>query len=249
MPRAADHRSSRPGKRANYSHATHRLREIERIIRDRHGTVPDTDDADTYIMSAALCLRQIAIDRGCAPTPEHITGQIEFWCKQWAPDYREIPALVARVCKSKRNGIGKADQIAKKLRLSDADRTRLGIRTIGSYDVDKRAREKRRAARKRDRDRENARLKRGAKGAMPRDQWLASRLSQIKPWAELGISRRTYERRRKAVASPSPIPILPADDEPATRKGKAKGARPPSTPGTGLSRPAQRWDDLGRKVQ
>ncbi|MDB5617475.1 hypothetical protein [Tardiphaga sp.] len=162
--------------------------------------MPDTDDADVYIMPAALCFRQLAIDRGCEPSPDHMTGQIEFWCKKWAPEYLEIPALVARVCKSKRNGIGKADQIADKIRLSDADRTRLGIRTIGSYDVDKRAREKRRAARKRERDRENARLKRATNGALSRQQYLADHsLSRTKPWEAQGISRATFMRRRKNV--------------------------------------------------
>src|SRR5258708_16455154 len=96
-------RTSRPGggRKYRYSHATHRLRELERIIRDRHGTVPDTDDADVYIVPAALCFRQLAIDRGCEPSPDHIKDQLRFWCEKWALAYLDnVPALASRICKS-----------------------------------------------------------------------------------------------------------------------------------------------------
>lgn len=192
-------KTPRRGRRNRYSHATHRLRELERIIRDRHGaTVPDTDDADCYIVPAALCFRQMAIDRGDSPSPEKVTPVLKFWCEQWAPAFCDsIPALVTKICGEKR-GLGKADQLGKKLRLLDTDRTRLSIRTIGAYDVDRKAREKRRLEKKRKRDRERARAKRAAKGAVTRAQYLAGCLSQSKPWEVEDISRRTYERRRKA---------------------------------------------------
>lgn len=190
----------RPRKRVNYSHATHRLREIERIILDRHGTVPDTDDADMYIMPAALCFRQLSIERGREPSSQHLQEQIGFWCKTWAAWYKPqmIRDLAHCLSKSRKTGIGKADELARQLRLADVDRTRLGIRTIGAYDLDKKARAKRRLAKKRERDRERARLKRAAKGAVSRAEYLAGSLSRAKPWEALGISRRTYERRRKS---------------------------------------------------
>ncbi|MGM5025731.1 hypothetical protein AB8B02_05855 [Tardiphaga sp. 862_B3_N4_1] len=199
MLQAAPHKSSRPGKRGNYSHATHRLREIERIILDRHGTVPDTDDADMYIMPAALCFRQLAIDRGRVATAEHIAEQVKFWCERWANAYvPQVSSLICRLSSSTTPGIGKADKVAEQLRLSDADRTRLNIRTIGAYDLDRKARAKRRRDTKRIRDRERARKKRAEKGMQSRAQYLAEHnMSRSEPWKVLGISRTTYWRRRK----------------------------------------------------
>jgi hypothetical protein len=85
-----------------------------------------------------------------------------------------------------------------RLRLSHEERTRMGITTIGAYDVDKREREKRHKFRKRTRDRERAARKRAARGVMPREKYLAVSLSKTQPWKAKGISRRTWERRRRA---------------------------------------------------
>ena len=82
-----------------------------------------------------------------------------------------------------------ADNLARWLGLTFADRTLLNIKTIGAIDVPKRARKKLRkkkdsayqAARRRDR------------GARPQ----AESLSQTQPWKELGMSRRSWYRRNK----------------------------------------------------
>jgi hypothetical protein len=37
-----------------------------------------------------------------------------------------------------------------------------------------------------------------------REEYLATSLSRLKPWEEEGISRRTYERRRRKLAVASP---------------------------------------------
>jgi hypothetical protein len=42
-----------------YNLASHRLRELERIIRARHGSLLDTDDADVYLVPVAQTLRRI----------------------------------------------------------------------------------------------------------------------------------------------------------------------------------------------
>jgi hypothetical protein len=47
-------------------------------------------------------------------------------------------------------------------------------------------------------DRERKQRERRAKGVTPRAEWEAKSLSRTKPWLALGISRRTWERRRKA---------------------------------------------------
>jgi hypothetical protein len=62
-PAAVPHKR-RKGGRKHFSRARKRLREIERIIKDRHGHVPATDDADRYLGSVANCFRKIAADRG-----------------------------------------------------------------------------------------------------------------------------------------------------------------------------------------
>jgi hypothetical protein len=43
-----------------YNRTTHRLREIERIVRHRHGTVPETDDADIVLDQVADTADQCA---------------------------------------------------------------------------------------------------------------------------------------------------------------------------------------------
>jgi hypothetical protein len=59
---------------------------------------------------------------------------------------------------------------------------------------------------KREQNRMTQETKRRAKGSQPREQYEANSFTRTKPWEARGISRRTWERRRKrerAVASPS----------------------------------------------
>ena len=70
--------------RNQFSRARKRLREIERLLHDRHGgRVLATDDADHYLIPAANCFRKIASDRGRPSEMEHL---LQFWCHQRAPD-------------------------------------------------------------------------------------------------------------------------------------------------------------------
>jgi hypothetical protein len=80
-----------------------------------------------------------------------------------------------------------------------ADRTAPRITTIGAIDCSKAEPVERRKGRKRNR----VEAGRRAAGAVPREQYEANSLSRTRPWEALGISRRTWERRRKApVATP-----------------------------------------------
>jgi hypothetical protein len=81
-----------------------------------------------------------------------------------------------------------ADNLAKFLGVTYAQRQALRITTIGSIDVKKRARKE---LRKRE-DRLAAERKRRERGIRPQSE----SLSATQPWKELGISRRTWERRR-----------------------------------------------------
>jgi hypothetical protein len=120
-----------------------------------------------------------------------------FWCERWAPHVsRDEATEIVRHVRAGSPSLIADDIVGKILRLSYADRLRLKIRTIGSFDADKALREKLAKARRRERDRLRAAEKRKANGATPR----ANSLSQTKPWQEMGISRRTYERRQKKAA-------------------------------------------------
>jgi hypothetical protein len=177
-----------------------RRKHIELLIRDRHGRVPETDDADIYVRSVAECYGNVARADGKPVTSAIIAEGLTVWCGGWAPHVStaEITAIAKRVAGLK----GKMpldDAIGKRLRLTDADRTRLKITTIGSHDFTRTAREARRHTKKRERDRKRIAAQRAALGRQSRADFLAANsLSREQPWLALGISRRTFYRRLKA---------------------------------------------------
>ena len=115
-----------------------------------------------------------------------------------APDASILQCRDAARVALQRQRIDTADQCAERLRLSYEERNfGSGITTIGSFDVNKRERAKRRKERKRIRDRERQARKRAERGAVPRAEYLARSLSRTKPWKQSGIKRRTWERRRR----------------------------------------------------
>jgi hypothetical protein len=96
-----------------------------------------------------------------------------------------------------------ADNLAKFLGVTYPQRLKLGITTIGSIDVSKRARELLRKRKKR----LHAERKRRAKGSKPRAAYLEENsIMRTKPWEAEGISRRTWYRRKRGT---SPSPAIP----------------------------------------
>ena len=89
-----------------------------------------------------------------------LVDRLNVWCEKWAPNVSI--KLVWDVARDviRRPRLDRADECAARLHLSYDERTRLGITTIGAYDMDKREREKRGKSRKRARDRERAAQKR-----------------------------------------------------------------------------------------
>jgi hypothetical protein len=81
------------------------------------------------------------------------------------------------------------DGWARALGLKYQLRQFIGIKTIGAIDVNKRQRANLRKLRRRERDRQ----RRQERGARPR----ALSLSRTRPWEAQGISRSTWQRRRK----------------------------------------------------
>ena len=93
-----------------------------------------------------------------------------------------------------------SDTAGRLLKLTAEERELLSIRTIEAIDESRLDREGRRREERRARDAARKRQAR-ARTCRPREEYLAASLSARKPWEAMGISRRTYERRTRAVAS------------------------------------------------
>jgi hypothetical protein len=160
-----------------------RMQDLEKLFLYRYGgfVLPDDDSGHDDLIIALHHLAQLPGD------PEQ---HIRRWCSLWAPwmPANVLKCLVAKVIANPKRW--SADGLAKQLGLTFADRMKLGIRTIGSIDVSKAERDKRRAVLKRERDRRYQRRKRVAK-SLP-----ASSLTRSKPWLGQGISRATWYRRK-----------------------------------------------------
>jgi hypothetical protein len=195
MREPRDHTRGR--RKIPFNLTTRRLREIERIIALRHCFVSQTDDDDLHLVPVTQLLRRNLENKIGMPTSHDVVDRLKVWAERWAPmapDGRleEIVRISMR-----RPKLDKADTLGARLRLTDAERTYLRITTIGACDVNKAARQRRSKRRKRERDRFNAAEKRIERGAKPRQTYLAQCLSARAPWKAEGISRRTWERRRK----------------------------------------------------
>jgi hypothetical protein len=122
----------------NFSRARERLREIEHVISLRHSRVPETDDADLYLKPVANCFHAIVAGRDQPVSADGIVKLVWFWCQSWAPHVSSDEA--AKIVRHVRAGSPKLiadDVVGNALRLTYADRLRLTIRTIGSFDADK----------------------------------------------------------------------------------------------------------------
>ncbi|MBR1156585.1 hypothetical protein [Bradyrhizobium sp. JYMT SZCCT0428] len=169
-------------KREPFSIAAKRVSELTRLFAARYrGALPDDDAGrdDAFVMVHHLA---------CRPDAER---RIPLWLGLHAPwmavgEIRDLTATA--IAKPFR---WKADKLAKRLNLIEADRQRLGITTIGAVDVDKAAR----LTRRKERARLRREHQRRSAGAQKRIDYEANSLSRTKPWEAMGISRRTWYRR------------------------------------------------------
>ena len=160
---------------------------VQLFFNDRYGGVFPDDDAGRDDLSVALELRA---SRGEGePALRRYVASSAPWMTE-----EETSQLLDRVYANPVKF--RADTLGLRIGLSDADRTRLGITTIGGFDFPRAARLARRQAKK------NARrtAKRRAKGVRPREQYLLEALSRTRPWEAFGICKSTWRRRGK----PSP---------------------------------------------
>ena len=208
---------SRRGKASPaYSRSNHRIREIETIIRSRHGgPVPHTDDADAYVQAVAYAY--VAIN------PKKAQRAISSWCATWAPWAMEdgtIEAALADTEGRKRDLSQYA--VAKLLAVRWAERQRLKLRTIAAFDIPRKEQKALAKQKKRETDRERARLKRARSGAKSRQEYEAQSINKAKPWEDEGISRRTWYRRQKQHGtSPSLIGYITKRDTPVPNTSKS----------------------------
>jgi hypothetical protein len=172
-----------------------RVREIETIIRHRHGAyVPDpsgTDDVDqchAYLTAVAGSL-----------------GEIRGWARRWMPwlqdesAFKEAEALQAKLQTARRGErLLPADAIGRLLMVRHAERDQLGLTTIGCCDLSKDERESAARAKKRLRDRERQRAKRKVEGRIERLCYIAGSAEATRPWEAAGVSRATWYRQRKS---------------------------------------------------
>jgi len=182
--------------------ARRRRREIEQIVRRKGSDCVDVEG----LAETARAVRVILAEKG-APTFTTLRDRLALWAagQRLAFTPNHIDAAARAAMRSKLPHIGKADEVAEWFGVTYAERSAWGLTTIGAIDANKRERAKRRKARKLERDRARAAWKRAERGAVTRTAYLAKALTATRPWLAEGISRRTWERRRrKAVASPSP---------------------------------------------
>lgn len=91
-----------------------------------------------------------------------------------------------------------SDTAGRLLNLTAEERDLLSIRTMEAMDESRADREARRSEERRLRDAERKRRARAGQ-CKPRAEWLAACLTASKPWESMGVSRRTYQRRIRAV--------------------------------------------------
>jgi hypothetical protein len=113
--------------------------------------------------------------------------------------------------------------LAEYLRLTDKMRSAMGIKTIGSIDVNS----KQRARRRKEQNCMHNHDKRRRQGAKPRAEYEAGSLSRTKPWEKRRISRRTWFRQRKLEKMAAELGTSPSAITP-TPKPRALGTNPRS---------------------
>lgn len=166
---------SKPGKLAN---------ELRLVYRDGWGVLDDGQHGRALL---SILLHTIANCSGDRPA-KMAEARREF--APWLPD-AEMGKLADEAIRVHRRW--KPDKLAQRIGLNLADRTRLRITMIGATDADKAKRDRLR----KERMVEAKCRKRWAAGVVPRATYEATSLSRTEPWKAEGISRRTWERRRK----------------------------------------------------
>jgi hypothetical protein len=175
---------------------TLRSAELRRLFQHRYGhTLPDDDAGrdDAFVMAHHLAHGQDAERR------------IGLWLGLWTPwmGSTEANQLITRVITKPLRW--RADKLGIRINLTETERQRLAITTIGSVEVTKAERLQRR----RERDRLRRRRQLRAQGAKPRAEYEANSASRTKPWEALGISRRSWYHNQTEQPREAQVPNPP----------------------------------------
>ena len=219
-----------------------RLGDLRRLIEDRcrGKTLPDDDAGREY-------LNEILLPISLGPV-EASNGRT---VKLWTPADRMLREIELRTPWMSADEVDelltdinlmppwqrkpKARTLGEQLNVTYAERARLRLQTIGPCDMTEKAMKLIRKQKKRQADK----LRRQRQ---PRSEYLAASLSQTRPWEQMGISRRTWERRR--VASVHQVNLTKGQCIPASagmrvvRQAEECGRLPTPTPAW----QAQTWD-------
>lgn len=146
-------RRSRAKARTAPQIATLRLRDLAKLFRARYGiTLPDDDAGRDDLYVALTHVAQLNTAR------ERMHRYLEIWAP-WLT-LREARSTVDHALTNPRRWT--ADQLAWRMRLTLADRTALGITTIGAVDLNKAGRKRLRKARSKARSKAYRERKRAA---------------------------------------------------------------------------------------
>lgn len=177
-------------KRRHVSIAALRVRDLNRLFTARYGEVLPNDDAgrdDVSIMAHHLA------NVGAGDPVDRIRQWVSLRAP-WFPT-GDLAKLIRDAINSPRRW--KADRLAWRMRLTEADRATLRITTIGAIDLGRGSR----IAQRRKRNRMAKEAQRRAAGIKPRHEYEAKAIARAKPWDALGMSRASWYRASK----PQPV--------------------------------------------
>lgn len=172
-----------------------RVRELERLFKDRWGDQLPDDDAgrsDALIMAqhiGALCRDEV--DK---------RADIKAWLSRKAPwmGQDETEGILNLVISKPQKF--KADRLGKLLSLQDWQRKKLRICTIGCIEMTSQERR----AKRLEASRIRCMVKRRNAGAKIRKYYESESATKTKPWKLAGISRATWYRRQRETDETSP---------------------------------------------
>lgn len=161
-----------------------RAAELAQLYAARYGReIPDTDDG---LVAVRVMLHHLARLRNA-------DRRMATWIDRHAP-WLELPAAERLIREATEKPLRwKADKLAWKLHITAAERTELGLRTIGA--IDQSTAQRLELATKRRRLSEEARRRNS--GAKPRAEYEAHSLAKRQPWIAMGISRAQWYRKGK----------------------------------------------------
>jgi hypothetical protein len=184
-----------------------RLGNLRKLLRDRCGyQLPDDDAGREYLYELLLPI-------SVSPHADiKMPNAIEIWAPWMKTE--EAGQLVDQINRTPiRQRKPNAKELGKRLRVINGERERLKLWTIAPFNMNKWEM----LAHRRAKARERMRRLRQLRGSRSRAAWLANSLTRKKPWEKEGISRRTWERRRRD-AGPCAVRLLNAENTPASEQ-------------------------------